>query len=374
MSSLPISPPLSPSHLDPTDLPRLPIAPDRPWLAPLAGWSDLAFRLLCREQGAAVCCTEMISAKGLVYGGRNTEDLLKTLPEDAPLVAQIFGAEPFFMAESIKCLRDRGFEWFDVNMGCSVHKVSKTGSGAALLRDPDQALAVAEAVLKAAGPGRVGFKLRLGWEDRPGGTVFLELGKALVRMGAGWLTLHPRFARDKFSGVPRHEAVAELVREVSAPTVSAPTVSAPTVSAPVIVSGDLFRAEDGLRVLSRTGAAAVMYARGALADPRIFARHCALLREAGGLENLTCTPESLQETQERADTPAEREALARLILRHAELARLYSDRTALLKMRTFVPRYVRHLDGARALRQRLITCTDWESLQAVVTDISAHSA
>lgn len=107
---------------------------DAPWLAPLAGWSDLAFRLLCREQGAAVCCTEMISAKGLVYGGRNTEDLLTTGPEDAPLVAQVFGAEPYFMGEAVRRLRDRGFAWFDVNMGCSVHKVGKTGSGAALDR------------------------------------------------------------------------------------------------------------------------------------------------------------------------------------------------------------------------------------------------
>ena len=78
---------------------------DAPWLAPLAGWSDLAFRLLCREQGAAVCCTEMISAKGLVYGGRNTEDLLTTGPEDAPLVAQVFGAEPYFMGEAVRRLR-----------------------------------------------------------------------------------------------------------------------------------------------------------------------------------------------------------------------------------------------------------------------------
>ena len=133
---------------------------------------------------------------------------------------------------------------------------------------------------------------------------------------------------------------------------------------PVIASGDLFRAEDGARVLAETGAATVMYARGALGDPSVFARHKALL--ASG--NAPDSP-SHAELEERADTPAEREALARLIRRHAELARRYSNRTALLKMRTFVPRYVRHIDGARALRRRLITCTDWDTLNVILADI-----
>ncbi|MBP3730190.1 MAG: tRNA-dihydrouridine synthase family protein, partial [Mailhella sp.] len=153
---------------------RLPIDPDSPWLAPLAGWSDLPFRLLCREQGAAVCCTEMVSAKGLVYGGRNTEQLLATAageecgnagcPSDEPLVVQIFGAEPEFMEQAVYILKDKGFEWFDVNMGCSVPKVTKTGAGAAMLRDVTGALRVARAVIGAAGAGRAGFKLRLGWD------------------------------------------------------------------------------------------------------------------------------------------------------------------------------------------------------------------
>ena len=114
-------------------------SPAQPWLAPLAGWSDLPFRLLCREQGAAVCCTEMISAKGLVYGGAATRELLAVSPEDTPLVAQLFGAEPSFMAEAAKRLLDMGFAWFDCNMGCSVPKVTRTGAGAALCRDTDRA-------------------------------------------------------------------------------------------------------------------------------------------------------------------------------------------------------------------------------------------
>lgn len=317
----------------------LPIRPESPWLAPLAGWSDLPFRLLCRERGAAVCCTEMVSAKGLVYGGRNTEELLDTRPEDAPLVVQIFGSEAPFMERAVHMLRERGFEWFDVNMGCSVPKVNKTGSGSALLRTPELALDVAEAVVRAAGPGRAGFKLRLDWERPAPGRrpICHELARRLAGLGAGWITLHPRYARQGFSGEADYAALAEMAEELPLP---------------LIASGDLFSAADGVRVLREYGAAAVMYARGAMSDPAIFARHHALL-------------------DDRPLPPADRADLAALIRRHAELARELAPRTALLKMRTFVPRYLKHLDGARSLRQRLIQCTDWTGLDDIINAIAS---
>ena len=135
----------------------LPFAPDKPWLAPLAGWSDLPFRLLCRRFGAAVCCTEMISAKGLIYKSPGTAELFATCPEDGPVVVQLFGSEAPFMEEAAGQLRDKGFVWFDCNMGCSVPKVARTGAGAAMCKDIDNALSVAEALIRAAGRGRVGF-------------------------------------------------------------------------------------------------------------------------------------------------------------------------------------------------------------------------
>lgn len=144
---------------------ELPINPESPWLAPLAGWSDLPFRLLCRERGAAVCCTEMVSAKGLVYGGRNTEELLATRQDDAPLVVQVFGSEASFMEQAVRMLRERGFGWFDVNMGCSVPKVNKTGSGSALLRTPGTGAEVAEAVIRAAGHAARASSCALGGTD-----------------------------------------------------------------------------------------------------------------------------------------------------------------------------------------------------------------
>lgn len=310
--------------------------PDTPWLAPLAGWSDLPFRLLCRQHGAAVCCTEMISAKGLVYGSPGTSELLRTLPEDTPLVAQLFGAEAEFMAEAVRRLREQGFGWFDCNMGCSVPKVNRTGSGSAMMRDIPNALTVAEAMIREAGPGRVGFKFRLGWDND---NDWRELAKKLADLGAAWLTLHPRTAKQGFSGQAQHQYLRELKN---------------LVSVPILASGDLFSAEDGVRCLAETGVDAVMYARGALRDPAIFLNHTLLLKGEPKREY------SVSELTER-------------ILHHAQLARLHSpDRAALLKMRTIVPRYVRDLPGSRALRLAVIACRTWEEFYAALADWTHH--
>lgn len=307
---------------------RLPFGPEHPWLAPLAGYSDLPFRLLCREYGAAVCVTEMVSAKGLIYGSPGTGDLLATLPEDQPLVVQLFGAQASFLQQAVEVLREAGFGWFDLNMGCSVPKVMRQGAGAAMLADPENSLRVAEAMLRAAGPGRVGFKLRLGIsEDRP---VWEDLAPRLEDLGAGWLTLHPRFARQAFSGTADWAALARL---------------APRLSLPLLASGDLFSAADGLRCLKQTGAGGVMYARGAMHNPAIFAEHRALCRG-------------------RAPEPTDAARLRAMIRRHMDLARAYCPgKAALWKMRSVVPRYVRSLPGARALRQQLCRCTDWQELE-----------
>jgi tRNA-dihydrouridine synthase B len=347
----------------------LPIGPEYPWLAPLAGFSDLPFRLLCRELGAAAACTEMVSAKGLVLGqGRKsgaTEAYLATIPppgtvpspgEDAlrpapgplglvadrPLVVQLFGSEPGFLERAVAALAARGYAWFDLNMGCSVPKVGRSGSGSAMLRDIPNALAAARAMIAAAGPGRVGFKLRLGW--RQGEEVCLDLGRELEALGAGWLTLHPRYAQQKFTGRADWSRIARLKQ---------------AVSIPVIASGDLITAQDAVRCLGETGANGVMFARGALADPAVFAEYLRLARggdERDGLRNAR--------------------SLEAIIRRHAALARGLTPvrrnarglEAGLLKMRTFVPRYVRRFSGARALRRALARCESWESLDQLLAD------
>ena len=318
--------PTCPSNPD-----TLPIGPQHPWLAPLAGYSDLPFRLLCREYGAAVCVTEMVSAKGLVYESPGTNELLMTLPEDQPLVVQLFGAEAPFLGRAVELLRQAGFGWFDLNMGCSVSKVLRQGAGAAMLGDTDNILVVARAMLEAAGRGRVGFKLRLGLDDtRP---VLPDLALRLEDAGAGWITLHPRTARQGFGGTAQWEAIASL---------------AGRLSIPLLASGDLFTAADGMACLNSTGASGLMYARGAMHNPAIFADHAALL--AG-------------RPVEQADGPR----LKNMISRHLQLARAHCPgKAALWKMRSVVPRYVRTLPGARALRQELCHCNDWEELDRLL--------
>lgn len=319
--------------------PTLPFSPAAPWLAPMAGFTDLAFRLLCRENGAAAAVTEMISAKGLFFGSPGTARLIDTCPQDAPLVAQIFGAEPDYAARAVAWLADRGFAHFDLNAGCPVPKVAKSGAGAALLDDPARLVAVTRAMAEAAraalpgGRPMIGVKLRLG--VRPPARPVYDVAPELVAAGADWLTLHPRFAVQGYSGRSDWTAIAEMVR---------------AVPIPVLASGDLWTAEDAAACLEQTGAAGVMFARGALADPRVFDRLRALV--AG-----------------RPLPPATGADMARLIRRHAELVRATDPSPrGLLKMRTAVPRYLRGLCGSRALRAAMCRCTSWEDVERAAVE------
>lgn len=314
----------------------LSFAPDAPWLAPLAGFSDLAFRRLCREHGAAVCCTEMVSVKGLLYGSSGTRDLLDTCPEDSPLVVQLFGNEAELMPQVMEPLQERGFRYFDLNMGCSVAKVNRTGCGAAMLKDIPGALKVAEVMIRCAGAGHVGFKFRLGWDASS--EVWRDLARALQDLGAGWLCLHPRYARQGFSGVAQWSALEEL---------------AGLISIPLIASGDLFTPEDGVRCIRETGVNTVMYARGAMQNPAVFEEHVRLW-QGKALEN---------------NLDQYKAALYHRVMRHAELARQHgTERSALLRMRTLIPRYAHHLEGVKQMRQHVVQCRSWPELEAILRD------
>ncbi len=314
-----------------------PIGADSPWLAPLAGYSDLPFRLLCREHGAAVACTEMVSAKGLLYASPGTETLLRTTPEDAPLVVQLFGSEPEPLAEAVTLCRERGFTWFDLNAGCPVPKVVKTGAGAGLVRTPsDRARLgrIVAAMAEAAGPGRLGVKFRPGFNaaDAADPATALETMRRCEDAGAAWLTLHPRSAKQGYAGEADWSAIARMVG---------------AAAVPVMASGDLFTADAARECLRRTGCAGVMFARGALRNPLIFRE----LRTGEGLAG-------------------RREAAAALIERHVALALAHGGgRRELLRMRTFAPRYVRGLPDAGALRKRFIACECWDDVSAVAQSL-----
>ncbi len=313
-----------------------PITPDKPWLAPLAGFSDLPFRLLCHEHGCHTAVTEMVSAKGLIYHSPGTRELLQTCEEDSPLIVQLFGSEEPFLVQSLERLRAEGFRYFDLNCGCPVRKVAKTGSGAALLKDPAHLLRLAKSMIDATEPGGMGFKIRLGWYA--GQPVYLELAKELERLGAGWITMHPRFGAQGFTGNADWSHLKTLKANVSLP---------------VIASGDLFQAEDGLRCVEETGVDSIMFARGALGDPTIFSRYLHL-RQA---------EEPLQKTGK---------SMIALIRRLSELyAEHGMERLGLLKMRTLVPRFLKGLPGARAFRRDIVFCNSWDEVfQILKTDMS----
>lgn len=241
------------------------ITPDSPWLAPLAGYSDLPFRLLSKQFGCGVRCSEMVSVKGLAFKNSGTKRLLATCPEDDPMVLQLFGSEAQFFEPVMEKLVGMGYRNYDLNSGCPVRKVLKSGSGVKLMEDLDRLVNLASIMVKKAAEhpegGRVGVKFRLGFNK--GEDVYIELGKRLEAVGVDWLTLHPRYGKQMFAGTADWSKL-KLLKEA--------------VSIPVIGSGDLFTAEDGHRCIEETGIDAIMFARGALYDPSIFARFVALRR------------------------------------------------------------------------------------------------
>jgi tRNA-dihydrouridine synthase B len=313
--------------------PRISFSPD----APLAGYSDLPFRLLCREHGCRVGVTEMVSAKGLIYESPGTRELLMTSAMDEPLVVQLFGSEEPFLVQAVERLREAGFRYFDLNCGCPVRKVSKTGSGAALLKEPQHLLRLAKAMIDATEPGCMGFKIRLGWYV--GQPVFLDVAKGLEDLGAGWVTMHPRYGAQGFTGHADWSQLAVLKK---------------SVSLPVIASGDLFLAEDAVRCVEQTGVDSIMFARGALNDPAIFERYLALRGQAH-------TPEKCG-----------RQAIA-LVRRLCDLYTGHGmDRLGLLKMRTLVPRFLKGLPGARGLRRDIVFCKSWDEVFALLEGHASH--
>jgi nifR3 family TIM-barrel protein len=223
--------------------------PTRIVLAPMAGVSIQAFRRQGRRFGAGLVCSEMVSAAGIEHRNERTFGYLRVSADEHPLAIQIFGADPGAMAEAARMVEGAGADIVDMNFGCPVRKVTKTGAGAHLMEDPALACRVVEAVA-AAVDVPVTVKMRRGVED--GSRACLELGPQLVGAGAAALTLHPRSARQMYTGEADHALTAELVERVDVP---------------VIASGDVTSREKALSVLEQTNAAAVMVARGAQGNP-----------------------------------------------------------------------------------------------------------
>jgi tRNA-dihydrouridine synthase B len=223
--------------------------PTRLVLAPMAGVSVQAFRRQGRRYGAGLVCSEMVSCAGLEHGNERTLGYLRVAADEHPLAIQIFGADAAVMADAARMVEAAGADLVDVNFGCPVRKVTKTGAGATLLDDPDRACGIVAAMADAVSIP-VSVKMRRGLEN--GSRTCLEVGQRLVDAGAASLTLHPRSAKQMYTGEADHALTAELVA---------------LVDVPVVASGDVTSRARAQAVLATTGAAAVMVGRGAQGNP-----------------------------------------------------------------------------------------------------------
>ena len=229
-------------------------------LAPMAGVTDLAFRKICSELGAGLTTTEMVSSKALCYQDKKSRGLLKLFDGEHPAAAQIFGSDPVCMAEAAVIAAEiSGADMIDINMGCPVGKVVSNGDGSALMRDIDKAARVAEAVVKDS-PVPVTVKMRRGWDK--GSINAVELAIALEQVGVAAVAVHGRTRAQMYAG-QSDWTTAKQVKEA--------------VSIPVIANGDVFSAEDAVRLLRATGADMVMVGRGCFGNPWLFQQAAAAL-------------------------------------------------------------------------------------------------
>ncbi len=288
--------------------------PTRVVLAPMAGVSVQAFRRQGRRFGAGLVCSEMVSCAGIEHRNERTLGYLRVASDEHPLAIQIFGSEPSVMAEAARMVAAAGADLVDINFGCPVRKVTKTGAGATLLDDSEQACRIVAAVAEAVDIP-VSVKMRRGLEN--GSRRCLEVGPRLVAAGAQTLTLHPRSARQMYTGDADHSLTAELIS---------------LVDVPVIASGDITSRAKAQAVLATTGAAAVMVGRAAQGNP--WALQEILLGEAA--------------------EPSKEEVVAELVLFMRETVRELGERRAAGFLKKFYGWYLGHGRFPRPFKQELV--------------------
>ena len=305
-------------------------------LAPMAGVSDLAFRTICRELGAELTYTEMVSAKALVYQDNKTRGLLRIGENEHPAGAQIFGSDVECMAQAAAlAIEISGADIIDINMGCPVGKVVKSGDGSALMRDPDKAMLIIQAVVKSV-RCPVTVKIRKGWDK--GSVNAVGFAKMAEEAGAAAITVHGRTRAQLYSG----KADWDIIREVKS-----------AVRVPVIANGDVFTAEDAARIIKYTGADMVMIGRGALGNPWLF-------QQARALLDGEYVP-SLPPVDKRAETA----------LRQLEMsAALKGERIACLEARRHYAWYLRGVPHSGYFKSLISKAETLEDLRKITEGIT----
>ena len=290
-------------------------------LAPMAGVTDSVFRGLCAEHGCDFTYTEMVSAKGLFYGGKKTRALLSVDPAERPCAVQLFGSEPEIVADMIKMIADEYADdicLIDINMGCPMPKITGNGEGSALMRDIPRAAAVMEAAVKAS-PLPVSCKFRKGWDGEHVNAV--EFARAMEQSGASLLTVHGRTREQLYHGPADWDIIGEVVS---------------AVRVPVLGNGDVFSGSAAKQLIDKTGCAGVMVARGAEGNPFIFEE----IRAA--LEGRPYDP------------PSERERMTEAI-RHAEEFLKEKDPKLFPELRKHLSWYTKGMRGALEFRREVNT-------------------
>lgn len=288
-------------------------------LAPMAGVSDLAYRVIARRMGAAMTTAEMVSAKGLYYKNEKTRDMLKIDPGEHPVALQLFGSEPDIMALGAKEMEKAGADIIDINMGCPMQKVVKNGDGSALMKNVPLAAAVVKAMVQAVHVP-VTVKMRLGWTRETENCV--ELAKAVEEAGASAITVHGRTREDFYTGCADWEKIGEVVQ---------------AVHIPVFGNGDVVDGPTAARLIKETGCAGVAIGRAAWGNPWVFERVNTYL------ETGTILPPPTNEM---------RIAMAREHL-HG-LVEEKGERVAVKEMRAHASRYFHGLPEAASLRREIM--------------------
>ncbi len=300
-------------------------------LGPMAGVTDLPFRLLCKEQGVDLLYTEMVSAKGIEYNNKNTESLLSIEDKERPIAIQLFGADPYVLSEAAKKIEDRNFDILDINMGCPVPKVVNNGEGSALMNNPKLVGEIVASVSKAI-KKPVTVKIRKGFDDDSINAV--EIAKIAEANGAAAIAVHGRTRMQYYSGKADWDIIARVKQ---------------AVSVPVIGNGDVFNVYDAIDLVKQTDCDGIMLARGAKGNPWIFSQ----IKEYFSTGIIKPKPDINEVIQ--------------MILRQARLAIEYKGEfTAMNQMRKHIAWYVSGYPNAAKLKNKTSYINTYEELEAIL--------